>query len=570
MAAAQDARAAAAGAHAPAAALDLGPRIPMPTIIYGTAWKGPASTPLVLTALRAGFRAVDTAAQLKHYDEAAVGQGIRDALAAGAASTSAAAADPELQGLTRSQLWIQTKCTPPAGQDWSRPVPYERTDRPANAVRKSFALSLWNLATDEGWREAHPPLPGYGRHARSRSQSNDPKGKQRDFSGSTSKGADGPEPSPLDLLSDAAVSLLPSGAAAPGEGQAATVAAAATAATVPAYPAPGSPLYPHLRPRTSAAEPYIDSYLLHSPFDSLEDTVEAWREMENLVRLGWIRRIGLSNVYDPRILQALRTYFVNSASTPLGHAEPGGGGGGPTYPIAPTILQNRWHNSTLHDVSLFSILSPTLSPNDFADIAGRIQSQKEAAEGALAAVRQQVDSLEPRQLEAPQPETDDPGQVQAITYQAFWILTGNPSLLTRPAVLENVQIVNAYLPQSISPPLPERPAESALQRAIRSTRWTPQMLLYATVALGLGGVPGLSTAVLCGSTDNVHMVEALVAVHRAENLRAAELGFGRGSGSGNGRDRGASLGPKEREREEAHNVALREAVDAIRREVYGE
>ncbi|KAK0548759.1 hypothetical protein OC846_004376 [Tilletia horrida] len=520
------------------AAITLPPRIPMPSIIYGTAWKGPASQPLVLTALRAGFRALDTSAQLKHYDEAAVGEGVRDAL-------TAAASDPDLHGLTRSQLWIQTKCTPPAGQDWSRPVPYKRTDRPAIAVRKSFAASLWNLATDQAWREAHPPPPNSAQRG-----SLDLKGKGRDLTGSDAASGGGDNLSPLEVLSDAAVSLLP--------GQ---QAANATAQVGPQYPDEGSILLPHLRPRTSASEPYIDSYLLHSPFDSLEDIIEAWREMENLVRLGWIRRIGLSNVYDPRILQLLRGYMVTTPSQTFDHGQ--SAQSIPTYPIAPTILQNRWHNSTLHDVSLFSILSPTLSPNDFADVAGRISSQKPSADEALAALRAKLASPSD-QLEAPEPDTDDPTQVQPMTYQAFWILTGNPTLLTKSSILESVQILNAYLPQSISPPVPAREPLTALQQAVLSVRWTPQMLVYATVALGLGGVPGLSTSVLCGSTDQTHMVEALVAVYRAEALRAAETGIRPPWIQKN------PLGPKEREREEAHNVALRDAVDAIRKIVYGE
>ncbi|KAE8246962.1 hypothetical protein A4X06_0g4796 [Tilletia controversa] len=516
-------------AHAPGA----GPRIAMPSLIYGTAWKGPASTPLVTTALLTGFRAIDTAAQLKHYDEAAVGQGIRDAL-----STSSS--------LTRAQIWIQTKCTPPAGQDWEGWVPYARGERAALVVRQSFARSLWNLAVDEGWRGAHPPPGGV---AAAGVRDANAKGKQRELSGSEVL-------SPLDVLSDAAVSRLPH----------------ETDDRGPRYPSDGSTLYPHLRPRTSSAEPYVDCYLLHSPFDSLEETVEAWREMEHLVRMGWIRRIGLSNVYDPRILQVLRAQFVGMPSVPLGHAEMMGEEGVPTtYPIAPTILQNRWHGSTLHDVSLFSLLSPTLSPNDFADIAGQIQSQKDLADGALERARLAVDSVEPRGLEPGELEhgTDDPSRVQPVTYQAFWILTGNPALLTRGSVLESVQILNTYLPQPCSPPRsPEREREGRrddgtneeLREAVRYTRWTPQMLLYATVALGLGGVPGLSTSVLCGSTDRVHMLEALVAVRRAEGLLVAESSGGLG----------AELGPKEREREEAHCVALREAVDAIRREIYGE
>ena len=38
-------------------------------MIYGTAWKKERTLPLVLQALEAGFRRIDTAAQLKHYEE---------------------------------------------------------------------------------------------------------------------------------------------------------------------------------------------------------------------------------------------------------------------------------------------------------------------------------------------------------------------------------------------------------------------------------------------------------------------------------------------------------------------
>lgn len=55
----------------------------MPTLIYGTAWKKDRSAELVYTALKAGFRAVDTAAQPKHYREDLVGEGIRKAIAEG-------------------------------------------------------------------------------------------------------------------------------------------------------------------------------------------------------------------------------------------------------------------------------------------------------------------------------------------------------------------------------------------------------------------------------------------------------------------------------------------------------
>lgn len=61
----------------------LTPPTAMPTLIYGTAWKKDRSAELVYTALKAGFRAVDTAAQPKHYREDLVGDGVRKALAEG-------------------------------------------------------------------------------------------------------------------------------------------------------------------------------------------------------------------------------------------------------------------------------------------------------------------------------------------------------------------------------------------------------------------------------------------------------------------------------------------------------
>lgn len=55
----------------------------MPKLLYGTAWKGDRTADLVYAALRAGFRGVDTAAQPKHYDERAVGEGVRRAVGEG-------------------------------------------------------------------------------------------------------------------------------------------------------------------------------------------------------------------------------------------------------------------------------------------------------------------------------------------------------------------------------------------------------------------------------------------------------------------------------------------------------
>ena len=55
----------------------------IPSFLYGTAWKEDRTAALTELALRSGFRAIDTANQRKHYFEAAVGQGLAAAYAAG-------------------------------------------------------------------------------------------------------------------------------------------------------------------------------------------------------------------------------------------------------------------------------------------------------------------------------------------------------------------------------------------------------------------------------------------------------------------------------------------------------
>src|SRR3954466_11079170 len=102
-----------------------------PTFIYGTAWKEDRTAQLVTLALRAGFRAFDTANQRKHYFEAAVGEALRDALAGGT--------------ISRSKLFLQTKFTYRDGQDHR--LPYDPAARPAEQVTQSLASSLEHLHT---------------------------------------------------------------------------------------------------------------------------------------------------------------------------------------------------------------------------------------------------------------------------------------------------------------------------------------------------------------------------------------------------------------------------------------
>ncbi|CAE7540832.1 cpr-c2 [Symbiodinium natans] len=100
--------------------------------LYGTAWKEAATTDLVVKAVRAGFRGIDTACQPKHYREDLVG-----------AALAKLAAEEQLP---REALWIQTKFTPLRGQDPNR-VPYDSKAPLAAQVEQSIQKSLQNLGT---------------------------------------------------------------------------------------------------------------------------------------------------------------------------------------------------------------------------------------------------------------------------------------------------------------------------------------------------------------------------------------------------------------------------------------
>ncbi|RDB16678.1 NADPH-dependent conjugated polyketone reductase C2 [Hypsizygus marmoreus] len=50
---------------------------------------------------------------------------------------------------------------------------------------------------------------------------------------------------------------------------------------------------------------YLDSYLLHSPLKTLEQTLEAWRALIALQDEGKVWMIGVSNTYDVKVLHAL-------------------------------------------------------------------------------------------------------------------------------------------------------------------------------------------------------------------------------------------------------------------------
>ena len=105
--------------------------VPIPSFMYGTAWKKEATTQLVQLAVTAGFTAIDTANQLIHYQEALVGEALL-ALAQ--------------QGVTRDRLFLQTKFTSTNGQDHR--TPYDASADLTTQVIQSFDSSLAHLHTD--------------------------------------------------------------------------------------------------------------------------------------------------------------------------------------------------------------------------------------------------------------------------------------------------------------------------------------------------------------------------------------------------------------------------------------
>jgi len=104
----------------------------VPSFFYGTAWKEDKTAELVLQALRAGYRAVDTANQRKHYFEAGAGDGIAKFMKESKAN--------------RGSLFLQTKFTYARGQDHR--LPYDPEASLTKQVQQSIASSLGHLQTD--------------------------------------------------------------------------------------------------------------------------------------------------------------------------------------------------------------------------------------------------------------------------------------------------------------------------------------------------------------------------------------------------------------------------------------
>jgi diketogulonate reductase-like aldo/keto reductase len=72
---------------------------------------------------------------------------------------------------------------------------------------------------------------------------------------------------------------------------------------------------------------YLDALVLHSPLPRHEQTIEAWQAMETIADAGGAKRLGISNCYDRRTLEAL--YGASR--------------------IKPSIVQNRFYEQTDYD-----------------------------------------------------------------------------------------------------------------------------------------------------------------------------------------------------------------------------
>jgi len=118
----------------------------IPKLIYGTAWKEDDTENLVFTAIKMGFRGIDTANQRRHYYEEAVGRAISKILK---------------DDIQREDLFIQTKYTYANGQDHR--IPYDIDADYATQVRQSFQSSLEHLQV--GYVDSyllHGPSVGMG------------------------------------------------------------------------------------------------------------------------------------------------------------------------------------------------------------------------------------------------------------------------------------------------------------------------------------------------------------------------------------------------------------------------
>ena len=76
---------------------------------------------------------------------------------------------------------------------------------------------------------------------------------------------------------------------------------------------------------------YLDSYLLHSPFPTWEQTLEAWQTLAALQDAGTVRLIGVSNIHSAAMV--LRLSAVRAVQ----------------------VVQNRWYEGNGWDADVHAV-----------------------------------------------------------------------------------------------------------------------------------------------------------------------------------------------------------------------
>ena len=77
---------------------------------------------------------------------------------------------------------------------------------------------------------------------------------------------------------------------------------------------------------------YIDSYILHSPLDTLARTLAAWKVLISLQDAGKVKYIGVSNTYEVEVLEALEKHGGRRVQ----------------------VVQNRWFEGNSWDAKVFA------------------------------------------------------------------------------------------------------------------------------------------------------------------------------------------------------------------------
>ena len=104
---------------------------------------------------------------------------------------------------------------------------------------------------------------------------------------------------------------------------------------------------------------YIDSYVMHSPMRTFEETLSVWKIFEEFVKEGKVKQIGISNIYSLKDL--IKIY--DSAE------------------IKPAVIQNRFYSQTNFDKSIRSFCKKngiayqsfwTLTANDYIVNSGYV------------------------------------------------------------------------------------------------------------------------------------------------------------------------------------------------------